>query len=758
MRLDDPRLAELAGGDRGPVGGRLVRRGVGRPPAVHRRGAARGRRGPPRPPQALPADLRPVRRAALLRRRRPAPGGAVAPRASASGSACARTSGTCPCRSCSRSTARRSSSTCRRRRAATWRPRNEVGLGTATSWRTLMRTYAQLTTSFVVFCNRVGVDESISFWGGSEVIAPTGAARLQRAALRRGPVHCVDIAPADVRRERIALPLLRDERPELQRPRAGADRRRARGHGARLDRRARAPSPGSTSRPATRRRSRSASGATRRHRERGPAGLRAARRSSRSTPTSRGGSSASSSAASSRQAGFERARPRAVGRHRLGARGVPRGRGDRRRAAAVRADAVPDVVAGVARPTPRRSSPRSAARQRARRHQPDGRRLLRRAERATPSPLRRGNFMARMRMTVLYDRSVTWGGLVVGTGNKTESLIGYTTIFGDNACAFNPIGDLYKSQVRQRRGRDRACPTRSSARRRRPTCGRARPTRPRPGFSYPELDRLLFWRIDQRRSIDEVVALGFDRGDGRAGRPDGRRRRVQAPGAADRQARAADGRRRLPLPAPAAGLGRGLTRGRAAEARRRRDPVRRRDADREPRRHHAAGARGAARRAAHRGRGHAADAAAAGPPRDRRRGSTSYHAQSGPARARRAAGAPARRRGPGARHRRRHAARQRPGRRARGRLGGGGRARSCRSRARRPCWPRSWPAASPGRAGRSRGSCRAPGASGGSGWPRIAADDAGHGPVRGAGPGRGHAARPGRGLRAGSRRARCAAS
>ena len=54
-----------------------------------------------------------------------------------------------------------------------------------------------------------------------------------------------------------------------------------------------------------------------------------------------------------------------------------------------------------------------------------------------------------MRMCVLYDRSVTWRGLVVGTGNKTESLIGYTTLFGDSACAFNPIGDLYKSQVRQ---------------------------------------------------------------------------------------------------------------------------------------------------------------------------------------------------------------------------------------------------------------------------------------------------------------------
>ena len=92
---------------------------------------------------------------------------------------------------------------------------NEVGLGTATSWRTLMRTYAQLTTSFVVFCNRVGVDESISFWGGSEVIGPTGAPVLSAPLYDEG-LFAVDIRPADIRRERIALPLLRDERPELQ--------------------------------------------------------------------------------------------------------------------------------------------------------------------------------------------------------------------------------------------------------------------------------------------------------------------------------------------------------------------------------------------------------------------------------------------------------------------------------------------------------------------------------------------------------------
>ena len=90
---------------------------------------------------------------------------------------------------------------------------NEVGLGTATSWRTLMRTYAQLTTSVVVFCNRVGVDESISFWGGSEVIAPNGQAIFSAPFYDEG-LYTVDVPTADVRRERIALPLLRDERPE----------------------------------------------------------------------------------------------------------------------------------------------------------------------------------------------------------------------------------------------------------------------------------------------------------------------------------------------------------------------------------------------------------------------------------------------------------------------------------------------------------------------------------------------------------------
>jgi predicted amidohydrolase len=91
---------------------------------------------------------------------------------------------------------------------------NESGLGTATSWRTLNRTYAQLTTSYVVFVNRVGVDESITFWGGSEVVSPTGQSVLSAPTHDEG-LFLATIDPAAVRRERIATPLLRDERPEV---------------------------------------------------------------------------------------------------------------------------------------------------------------------------------------------------------------------------------------------------------------------------------------------------------------------------------------------------------------------------------------------------------------------------------------------------------------------------------------------------------------------------------------------------------------
>jgi NAD+ synthase len=129
---------------------------------------------------------------------------------------------------------------------------------------------------------------------------------------------------------------------------------------------------------------------------------------------------------------------------------------------------------------------------------------------AQASALRRGNYMARTRMAVLYDQSVPWAGLVVGTGNKTEGLIGYTTQFGDNASAFNPIGDLYKSQVRQL-SVDVGVPDQIVRKAPSADLWPGQTDETEAGFSYPELDRLLYWMVDRRRGPGDLVALGFDR-------------------------------------------------------------------------------------------------------------------------------------------------------------------------------------------------------------------------------------------------------
>jgi NAD+ synthase len=104
---------------------------------------------------------------------------------------------------------------------------------------------------------------------------------------------------------------------------------------------------------------------------------------------------------------------------------------------------------------------------------------------------------------------VTWRGLVVGTGNKTETLIGYTTLFGDSACAFNPIGDLYKSQVRQL---SETVGVPEAIIRKAPSADLwpGQTDEAEAGFSYPQLDRLLYWMIDKRRSDEELAAMGFE--------------------------------------------------------------------------------------------------------------------------------------------------------------------------------------------------------------------------------------------------------
>ncbi|MFA5838190.1 MAG: NAD+ synthase [Bellilinea sp.] len=123
--------------------------------------------------------------------------------------------------------------------------------------------------------------------------------------------------------------------------------------------------------------------------------------------------------------------------------------------------------------------------------------------------LRRGNIMARMRMIVLYDQSAAFGGLVVGTGNKTEILLGYTTLYGDSACGLNPLGDLYKTQVRQLAA---AMAVPESVRVKPPTADlwAGQTDEDELGFTYAEVDQLLYLLVDERAAPEECVQAGFD--------------------------------------------------------------------------------------------------------------------------------------------------------------------------------------------------------------------------------------------------------
>jgi NAD+ synthase len=122
--------------------------------------------------------------------------------------------------------------------------------------------------------------------------------------------------------------------------------------------------------------------------------------------------------------------------------------------------------------------------------------------------VRRGNIMARCRMIVLYDQSETFRGLVVGTGNKTEILLGYTTLYGDSANALNPIGDLYKTQLRQL---SRAIGVPAVIIDKPPTADlwKGQTDEGELGFTYADVDQLLYLLVDQRYSPEDCVSAGF---------------------------------------------------------------------------------------------------------------------------------------------------------------------------------------------------------------------------------------------------------
>jgi NAD+ synthase len=128
------------------------------------------------------------------------------------------------------------------------------------------------------------------------------------------------------------------------------------------------------------------------------------------------------------------------------------------------------------------------------------------------SRVQRGNKMARERMSVLYDHSVRDGGLVLGTSNKTELLVGYGTIYGDMACAINPMGDLYKTQVRELAAH---LSVPAAIRRKAPTAGLwpGQTDEGDIGLAYEELDLILYGLVEGRKGRAEVIEAGHAAAD-----------------------------------------------------------------------------------------------------------------------------------------------------------------------------------------------------------------------------------------------------
>lgn len=122
--------------------------------------------------------------------------------------------------------------------------------------------------------------------------------------------------------------------------------------------------------------------------------------------------------------------------------------------------------------------------------------------------LRLGNVLARLRMITLFDKSVQHKGLVLGTSNKTELLLGYGTWYGDMASSINPIGDLYKTQVWQL-GEYLKIPLNILEKIPSADLWIGQSDEKDIGYTYKEIDSLLYYMVDQRMNFDKLIKLGF---------------------------------------------------------------------------------------------------------------------------------------------------------------------------------------------------------------------------------------------------------
>jgi len=123
--------------------------------------------------------------------------------------------------------------------------------------------------------------------------------------------------------------------------------------------------------------------------------------------------------------------------------------------------------------------------------------------------LRRGNKMARERMSILYDQSVMRNALVLGTSNKSELLLGYSTMFGDMACALNPLGDLYKTQVFEL-AKHLSLPQKVVSKLPSADLWAGQTDEEELGFSYFDVDEILYLLVDKRYRASEIIDMGYE--------------------------------------------------------------------------------------------------------------------------------------------------------------------------------------------------------------------------------------------------------
>lgn len=123
--------------------------------------------------------------------------------------------------------------------------------------------------------------------------------------------------------------------------------------------------------------------------------------------------------------------------------------------------------------------------------------------------LRKGNVMARTRMCVLFDNSAKEGAMVLGTSNKTEILLGYSTQFGDSASAINPIGDLYKAQI-WALSEYMGVPKEVIEKKPSADLWEGQTDEQELGFSYQTADEILYYLVEERLTPEEVISLGYE--------------------------------------------------------------------------------------------------------------------------------------------------------------------------------------------------------------------------------------------------------